>query len=58
MTQETLHAPHGRMLTPAERQIVLRRLKYGPVLSRVALVEYTQRLEQEVIAERNKKENQ
>jgi hypothetical protein len=58
MTQETLHAPHGRTLTPAERQIVLRRLKYGPVLSRVALVEHTRRLEQEVVAERDKKENQ
>ena len=53
MTEEALHAA---TLTPAERQIVLRRLKYGPVLSRVALVKYTQRLEQEVIAERNKKE--
>jgi hypothetical protein len=56
MTHETLHSPHGRTLTPAERQIVLRRLKFGPVLSREELTEYTAKISREVIAERNKKE--
>jgi hypothetical protein len=41
-------------LTPAERQILLRRLKYGPTLSREALAEYTKRLREEILAERKK----
>jgi hypothetical protein len=52
MTEETLHAPHGRTLTPAERQIVLRRLKYGPALSREELADYAAKVSREVVAKR------
>lgn len=52
MTHETLHAPHGRTLTPAERQIVLRRLKFGPALPREELAEYAAKVSREVVVER------
>jgi hypothetical protein len=50
VTHETLHTRHS--LTPAERQIVLRRLKFGPALPREELAEYVAKVSQEVIAER------
>jgi len=48
MTEQTLHAPHGRTLTPVERQAILRRLKHGPVLSREELASYATKISQEV----------
>jgi len=56
LIKEILSAP---ALTPAERQIVLRRLKYGPVLPRGESAGYVLKVIQEVIAQREvKKENQ
>ena len=48
MTEQTLHAPHGRTLTATERQVILRRLKHGPVLSREKLASYANKVSQEV----------
>lgn len=52
LIHETLHSPHGRTLTSAERQIVLRRLKFGPALPREELAEYVAKVSQEVVAQR------
>ena len=43
-----------RDLTPAKRQLVLRRLKHGPVLSREELALYAEKVRREVLAEREK----
>lgn len=47
MTKETLHT-----LTPTERQIVLRRLKFGPALPREELADYAAKVSREIIAQR------
>ena len=52
MKIETLHAPHGRELTPSERQIILRRLKHGPVLDRQALADYAVKVKDQVAKKR------
>ena len=39
-------------LTPAERQIILRRLKHGPALGRAELAKYANRLRREVLVQR------
>lgn len=54
MTEQTLHAPHGRTLTATERQAVLRRLKFGPALSREELASYATKISREVTKEQSK----
>jgi hypothetical protein len=52
---ETLHAPHGTELvplTPAERQIILRKLEHGPTMDREALAEYAKKLRREILEKR------
>ena len=39
-------------LTPEERQAILRRLKRGPVTTREALVEYANKVRQDVLSKR------
>ena len=39
-------------LTPAERQAILRRLKYGPAVPRAELVNYANKLRREALARR------
>jgi len=41
-------------LTPTERQYILRRLKRGPALPKRELVEYAEKVRQEVMAKRKK----
>ena len=48
----TLHAPHGRELTPSERQQILRRLKHGPSLDRQALADYAVKVKDQVVKKR------
>jgi hypothetical protein len=52
MKIETLHASHGRELTPSERQIILRRLKHGPSLDRQALADYAVKVKDQVVKKR------
>ena len=42
------------VLTPEERQAILRKLKHGPVTTRDALVEYANKVCQEVLSKRVK----
>lgn len=41
-------------LTPAERQIILRKLKHGPQMDRAALAEYAKKLRREILAKRER----
>jgi hypothetical protein len=41
-------------LTPAERQQILRKLKHGPALPKVELINYANRLRLEVLQKREK----
>jgi hypothetical protein len=44
-------------LTPSQRQQILRRLKYGPVLSRDELAGYANRVRQQVLSKRKKEKS-
>ena len=44
-------------LTLAQRQQILRRLKYGPVFSRDELAEYANQVRQQVLSKREKEKS-
>ena len=54
----TVTQPTQPTLTPEERQLILRRLKHGPALDRVALAKYATQLRLETLATRPRKQVQ